>query len=297
MMVSNRGSVFGLLAWQWRNALLFTLAALIAQLLHYVFHWGHLVLPALPVAVVGGAIGIFASFRTNSCYARWWEGRQLWGRLVNTSRTFASQVLTSVPQTEAHALVRRHIAYVHVLRCALREQDLFADPDVVAFTSDEERASLKGDRNAAYALAHTQRVALTKMCDEKVLGEERLLALDQSLAAIVDVQGGCERLKRTPFPRGYAFIAERLILAYGLLLPFAMVKDLGWFVIPINLLVCGAFALISEAGRVLEDPFSTFWNGLPLSALSKTIEINLRQRMGEKEVPPLPVPNAQGILM
>jgi putative membrane protein len=81
------------------------------------------------------------------------------------------------------------------------------------------------------------------------------------------------------------------------LLPFALVKDLAWVTVPMNVLVCMSFALISEAGRVLEDPFTMFWNGLPLSALSTTIEINLRQRLGERDVPALPKPNEQGILM
>jgi putative membrane protein len=114
---------------------------------------------------------------------------------------------------------------------------------------------------------------------------------------LLDAQGGCERIKKTPFPRGYAFISERLVVAFGMLLPFAMVKDLGWVAVPINLLVCGAFALISEAGRVLEDPFTMFYNGLPLAAISTTIELNLRQRLGELDVPAMPVPDARGILM
>jgi len=75
------------------------------------------------------------------------------------------------------------------------------------------------------------------------------------------------------------------------------VRDLGWFTIPMNLLVCLSFALISEAGRVLEDPFTMFFNGLPLSAMSKTIEVNLRQRLGETDVPAIPKPDARGILM
>ncbi|MCA9619570.1 MAG: hypothetical protein KC731_11110, partial [Myxococcales bacterium] len=108
---------------------------------------------------------------------------------------------------------------------------------------------------------------------------------------------GCERIKKTPLPRGYAFIAERLIMAFSFLFPLATVAELGWFVIPVSVLVCLAFTLISEAGRVLEDPFSTFWNGLPLMALSRTIEVNLRQRLGETDLPPIPGPDKHGILM
>lgn len=297
MMVNNRGSLFGLLAWQWRNSLLFVAAGAVAPLVHRFTPWTHLTLPSAPVVVVGGAIGIFTSFRTNHCYARWWEGRQLWGRLINNARDLASLAVATLPPDTARALVRRQIAFAHLLRCSLRDQDPFSDADLLAFTEEGERDALSRERNPAYALLHTQRVAVTRAADEDALPELRLQAFDRILANLHDVQGGCERIKKTPFPRGYGFIAERLIMAFGCLLPFALVRELGWFTVPMNLLVCLSFALISEAGRVLEDPFTMFFNGLPLSAMSKTIEVNLRQRLGETDVPAIPKPDERGILM
>jgi putative membrane protein len=296
MMVSYQPSVGGLLLWQWRAAVLFTAAGVAAQFAHLA-GWTHLALPAFPVSIVGAAIGIFASFRTNSCYARWWEGRGLWGRLVNASRTLGSQAVTWLGEDEARAVIRGQIAYVHSLRCALREDAPWTDPALIAVTSDAIRERLHGERNVPYAILHDVRALVTRACDEGRLHELRLASFDRTLTEILDAQGGCERIKKTPFPKGYAFIAERLIVAFGCLLPFALVGELGWAAVPINLLVCGAFALISEAGRVLEDPFSHFFNGLPLTALTATIDINLRQRLGEKDVPALPKPDARGILM
>ena len=80
-------------------------------------------------------------------------------------------------------------------------------------------------------------------------------------------------------------------------MPLGLVKDLGWGAVPVTFLVCMAFLMINEVGRVLEDPFTMFWPALPLSALSKTIEINLRERLGETELPPMPVQDERGILM
>ena len=167
----------------------------------------------------------------------------------------------------------------------------------MAFLDEPERAALTTERNVPFALLHAQRVALTNAADAGALSDLRLQSFDRVLGNLHDAQGGCERIKNTPFPRGYGFIAERLVLAFGCLLPFALVRDLGWLTVPMNLLVCSSFSLIGEAGRVLEDPFTMFWNGLPLSALSKTIEINLRQRLGEVDVPALPQPDERGILM
>jgi putative membrane protein len=314
MFVEFRGSVLGLIAWQWKAVLLFTVvASAIVAAEHFFFHHAqHAFLPVAPVAVVGGAIGIFVSFRTNSAYERWWEGRKLWGALVNSSRHFASQVLTYLPGPEhgaareppvpselQRALVQRHIAYVHALRVGLRGDALADDADFRSFVSEKELARLVLESSPTHALMHTQMRALVAENEAGRLASDRLRSFDETLRALLDVQGGCERIKKTPFPRSYGFIAERLIMSYGLLLPLGIVGNVenDWIAIPLTVLVCLSFLLISEVGRILEDPFTHFWAALPLSALSKTIEINLRQRLGDADLPAIPRPNERGILM
>ena len=300
MMVSNKGSVFRLIQWQWRAVLLFLAGGVFAALVWTfvpALHW--LVLPMSPLAVVGAALGIFVSFRTNSAYARWWEGRILWGRMINVSRHFCSQVLSYLPADARELkarLVHRHVAYVHALRCLLRQQDPLADAELLR-TLPDDPARYRGQSNVTHAILHQQMTELVAAVDAGRLGELRMQRLDHSLEEMLAVQGGCERIKKTPMPRGYGFIAERLIWAYGLLFPFAMVKEIGWLVVPINVLVCLSFTLISEAGRVLEDPFTLFWNGLPLQNMSMTIERNLGERVGDEELVEVPGVDANGILM
>ncbi len=299
MFVTYRGSVIGLLTWQWRSVVLFTVFATAVVLLDRVAGIQLFEVGPLPLGVLGGAIGIFVSFRTNSAYDRWWEGRRLWGQLVNSSRHFTTQVLSYVvrDQEAQRSLVLRHIGYVHVLRCALRNQDPFEDADVRRFVDETEREELRRESNPNHALLQKQSEALVRLSDRDDLDAFRLQSLDRTLATLLDVQGGCERIKRTPFPPGYGFLAMRLIQLYSLLLPMALVDQLGWIAVPVTLAVCLGFTSISEVGRVLEDPFTMFWPALPLSALSTTIEINLRQRLGESDVPPMPKPNERGILM
>jgi ion channel-forming bestrophin family protein len=294
-----RGSVFRLLAWQWRNVLLFVGAACAAALAHHFAGSFFPKISPIPVATMGGAVGIFVSFRTNSAYQRWWEGRQLWGRLINTSRHFATQVLVYLADRPelARALVRRQIAYAHLLRCRLRDQDALADVDVQSFLSPEERAALHGESSQPHVILQIQMDMLFRLSKEGAFDPVTMRSFDESIRSFLDVQGGCERIKKTPFPRGYTFISDRLVLAFGLLLPWTLIQDMGLWAMPLSILVCFAFALIGEAGRVLEDPFSMFWPALPLSALSRTIEINLRQRLGDKDIPSMPVPDARGVLM
>lgn len=302
MMVSNRGSIWRLLEWQKNNALMMAGTGLLAVVLVKVLGLGFLVLPATPLAVVGGAIGIFVSFRTNSAYDRWWEGRKLWGRMINTSRHFASQAAAYLEPKGHGALARRltlrHAAYVHALRALLRQQDPYTDGEFIGALPPEDLEQVRGRSNLTHALLELQLRDLTRLNDDGVLDDRRLQSFDESLRHLLDIQGGCERIKKTPFPRGYVFIADRLIVYFSWLFPFALVQDLGWFVIPMNLLVCMAFMLISEAGRVLEDPFTLFWNGLPLMAISRMIEVNLREVTGERDgLPEMKRPDIHGILM
>lgn len=300
MMVSNKGSVLRLVQWQWRATVVFVVAGIVAALVWTLvpaLHW--LVLPMSPLAVVGAALGIFVSFRTNSAYARWWEGRILWGRLINVSRLFGTQVLCYLPADAIELkrrLVHRHVAYVHALRCLLRQQDPLADADFLRSVPDDPER-YRGQSNITHALLHQQAVELVAEVDAGRLGELRMQRLDHSLEEMLAVQGGSERIKKTPMPRGYGFIAERLIWTYGILFPFAVVEEVGWLVVPINVLVCLSFTLISEAGRVLEDPFTLFWNGLPLQNMSMTIERNLGERLGDEALVEIPTVDARGILM
>lgn len=293
MMVSNRGSVIGLLGWQWKNVLAFVALSSAFTAAHELLPL-HPKLPTAPLAVVGAALGIFVSFRTNSAYARWWEGRVLWGRMVNVSRHFAAELVALLGPQAASPMVKRHIAYVHALRIALRDQDLSKDEAIAPWL--EARELLAGQRNVPFAILREQYAALAELRQTGRIDSVQYTALVTTLLAMQDAQGGAERIKRTPMPRGYGFIAERLILLYAALFPLG-ITEISWWAVPVTTLVCLCFALISEAGRVLEDPFTMFWNGLPLAAIAKTIELNLRQTLGEREVEPLPAPNARGILM
>lgn len=298
MMVSNGGSLLRVLRWQWRYGLMYAGLGGAAWLIHDVAGWTHFQIPIAPASIVGAALGIFASFRVNGAYARWWEGRQLWGRLVNSSRMLCSQCLAYVSDAAvAERVVRRHVLYIHVLRSQLRDDDPFADPMVqrsaqLCGLSAVQLEALRGQTSVCHALVDQTLSDLTRAGAEPL----RLQSLDQTLAAVLDAQGGCERIKRTPMPRGYAFFVSQLLVLFAMLFPLAVVADLSWAVVPVNLAVCLAFTLISETGRVLEDPFNHFWNSLPITSLSVTIERNLRQRLGDSDLPEAVAVDANGIL-
>ncbi len=302
MMTENfKSNPLNLLRWQQKSVRFYAVTATVAWVLIRPLEQSWLELPVMPISIVGAAIGIFCSFRANQAYDRWWEGRKLWGRMINSSRHWADQALRYLKADDretAERLVLRHATYVHALRCLLRKEDPFLDPDFKRHLT-EENAELKGSTNLTHALLDRQLTELVALADAGRLDERRLESFDRTLMDLLNIQGGCERIKGTPLPRGYGFIAELLINLFAVMLPFALVHEMGIVAIPMNVLVCLAFALISEAGRVLEDPFSLFYNGLPLRSLSIKIERNIRERIGTP-IDELPEPereSALGVLM
>jgi putative membrane protein len=298
MMVSNRASFLRVLVWQWKHSLVFLACGLVAAVAHEVFDLLPKSFPPSPAAIIGAAVGIFASFRANAAYQRWWEGRGLWGRLVNSSRLLSTQATAYLSPARAHRVVLRHALYVHILRCQLRDDDPFADEHVkrllgLLAVDDDTVARYRTQTSLCHALVDE---GLKDCAAEPDLVPQRLQSLDATFAAFLDVQGGCERIKRTPMPRGYAFFVERLIFMFAAFFPLSVVADLSWFVIPLNLLVAMGFTLISETGRVLEDPFTWFYNSLPISQIAVNIERNTRQRVGDVDVPAAVVVDKEGIL-
>ena len=274
--------------WNWqRSAVSFFLCSsiIVASLHHFLVLSEQVKFPSFPLAVIGGALGIFVSFRTNSAYQRWWEGRKLWGRLINTSRHICTQSISYLPTQLAQTVVHRHIVYVHALRCGLRGDSLAQDPHILRTVNPTELEALKQATNPNHTLLNLQLKAFVDQRNQGNLSEFCLSDMDETIRHLLDIQGGAERIKKTPFPPAYGFLAGQLTKIYSCLLPLALVHELAWWIVPVNVLICMCFQMVNEVGRVLENPFEDIWPALPLSAMSLTIERNLRQALNETELP------------
>lgn len=273
--------------WQRKMALWCLLSATVTASLYWfniIPNWA--AFPSFPLAVVGGTLGIFVSFRTNSAYQRWWEGRKLWGRLINTSRHLSTQALTYLPEADAKTVIHRHAAYVHALRCALRNEAPHEDEHYIRCCDPSELERFKDATNLNHALLTQQMRQFIALKHANTINDFWMSDLDESIRHLLDIQGGTERIKKTPFPPAYGYLAIKLTQIYAVVLPICIVDQIGWWVIPTNLAICMAFQLINEVGRALENPFTSFWPALPLSAMSLTIERNIRQIRGETDLPP-----------
>lgn len=256
----------------------------------YVFGGFHfLAMSGIPVTILGSAIGVFLAFRTSSAYDRWWEARTLWGGLVNYSRTLARQTATLITPTDLatqklqHSLVMSQIAYVHALRCHLRDQAVF--PELVKLLPRETIESLRNYRNVPAALLLQMANQLRMAFEEGAIDSIRFTALDETLTQLTNIQGGCERIKNTPLPRQYDYFPRLLVTFFCLLLPLGFVEEFGMATPIASTFVSFAFMVLDSIGRGIETPFANTVHDTPMTSLARSIEIDLRQHMGESETP------------
>jgi putative membrane protein len=273
--------------------LLILLAYDVAVMLAYqLLHWRWLAVPDLPVALYGSAIGVILGFRNNSCYSRWWEGRTLWGAIVNNSRSWARQVTTVMrPVAEAEAgelktmqqqMVNHQIAFVHALRLHLRR--LAPWEELQPFLSDADLNALRSQQNVPLALQQQMGMMLRECQSKGWIDLAQWRAMDGTLDDLADAQGGTERIKVTPMPKQYDYFPQLFVHIYCLVLPLAMVSSLQWLTPLGSTLVGFIFLALDKIGRDLENPFDNGVYDVPMTSICKTIELNLRQMLGETVV-------------
>ena len=262
---------------------------------------------AIPVAIpamLGTALSILLGFRTNSAYDRWWEARKIWGAIVNDSRTFARQAtsLFFLPggsderdmTAMQREMVYRQIAWNYVLASSLRRQDPFRGIETTLAL--EESDALRSQDNPANAILQTQAHRLRDALRKGYLDSLRFLPIEGTLTRMCDNMGKCERIKNTIFPAHYGFLISLIVWLFVLLLPLGLVESLGWITAPVAFMIAIMFWMIEAIGEALQDPFENFVSDTPMLALSRTIEINLRQQLGETELPDKIQPE-DGVLM
>ena len=301
-----RGST---IAKTWRRLLLVTATAAIVTWVHNDYGLFHTNLTTTPFSLIGIALGIFLGFRNTTSYERFWEGRKLWGGVVNASRNFARQVLTllgesQLPSQERYIvqdgqgseelraaqekLIRQVIAYVHALRQHLRGQ--VDESEIAGYLDQDELRCLRTEQNRPVAIAQMMSSGLRRLYDRRWIHPQHLPLLDTTIGALIDLQGGCERIKATPIPFSYNILLHRIVFVYCFTLPFGLVDmpGLGAYTPVVVLMVSYAFFGLDAVGDEIENPFGLDANDLPLSAITKTIEINLLQRIGNVPLPPAP---------
>lgn len=299
------------------------LATLICVLYEY-YGFKQISIPFQPIATIGTAVAFYLGFKNNSSYDRTWEGRKIWGSLVNNSRTFGSWVVNWIGTDETNnteelhqikkELIYRHIAYINILRTQLRKVTVWdkhkyydmsrkALGDSVEgiykknmklisdhYLNDEEKVEVLKMKNGATYLLAEQSKQLTQLKRKGLLTEFEHSDVEKLIQSFYADQGASERIKTFPLPRQYGFFSKVFVIIFCFLLPFGLVNSfsengLVWLSIPISMLVSWIFITMEDVGDSSENPFENGTNDVPLTAICRTIEIDLKQMLGEENIP------------
>lgn len=263
-----------------------------------------LAMPNLPLSLAGASLTIFLGFRIKAAYDRWWEARILWGGLVNWSRSLARrcQIFPSFAATFEEegamaqftaSMTNWQIAYVHALRCHLRGHDCFAE--ITQWVNEKDLESLRPVDNVPMAIQLRMGHLAKDARQRGWLDDNRFVSLEQALAEITNVQGACERIKNTPFPPQFDYFPRLFTNVFCLMAPVGLVASLGLLTPVASSLIAFMLLSLESFGGQIENPFENTINDIPMSALSRAIEINLKQGLGDRNAP-LPLTPVEGYL-
>lgn len=269
--------------------------------------WSHgdiyahkITLTAIPFTLIGLPLAIFLGFRNNAAYDRYCEGRKLWGEIVLQSRNFARQCLTLIEHAEPLKadsglndvrvrMIVRTIAFSHALRHLLRNTDAVAELKPLLVPHEWQEISKVA--NIPDYLMHQMGGDLRMCMDQKRIEGCLASALDMTMSAITAAAAACERIKSTPIPFSYTLMLHRTAYLYCFLLPFGLVDMIGFMTPFVVGIVAYTFFGLDALGDEIEEPFGDSPNDLALDAICRSIEINLRDAIGQKHelVPLTPV--------
>lgn len=316
------------LYWSRRDFYLLVLIGLVPTALFALLDWHWLAVPWLPVTLIGTAAAFLVGFRNTQTYNRLWEARQIWGAIVNTSRSWGMLVKDCVRDNPGaqQELLYRHFAWLTALRHQLREsrpwenmerprnrefRKAFVVPehqstlaeDLKSYLSPEECGYILSKKNRATQLVARQSDQLRRLKQAGQLDALDFVEMERLLIDLYEQQGKCERIKNFPYPRQFASVNLYFVWLLALLLPFGMLNEFSklgehmvWLTVPFSVIVGWVFTMLESIGVATENPFEGSPNDVPISALSRTIEIDLRDMMDEQELPS-PLVSVNKILM
>ena len=221
-------------------------------------------------SILGFALSLLLVFRTNTAYDRWWEGRKLWGQLVNVSRNLAVRITAYVPQDAAtRQLFAQAIGtFPHELRLHLQEQQTRFEQLQPAADGLE---GLTTERHIPSQIVERMQRRVQELRRRDAIDGDQLIVLNTDITAFLDICGACERIKNTPIPYTYSSFIKKFIVIYVVTLPLGFVFSLNYWSIPVVMFIFYVLASLELIAEEIEGPFGTDDNDLPLEKLAAMI--------------------------
>lgn len=328
MNTASHYKILHFIPWTRKHIYKMLLLSIIPTVLFYFLGWAWLAIPWVPVALIGTATAFISGFRNTQTYNRTWEARQIWGAIINSSRTFGIMAKDFVRtgdktrETELHKeIIYRHLAWLTALRFQLRETKSWEniktksynreylkyykvpewesslDEELKSFLSETERQYVLSTKSRPTQILAQQSEQLKELNKQGIITDYNYVALENQLKDLYDQQGKCERIKNFPYPRQFKSINLYFTNVLCFLIPFGFIGELSkhteqfgdWFIwldIPLSVLVGWIFLVLEQIGESTENPFEGNANDIPITQISRNIEIDLKEMLGEKDIPP-----------
>ncbi|RPE12942.1 hypothetical protein EGT74_05200 [Chitinophaga lutea] len=249
----------------------------------------HISIPVSVTGVLGTALAFFIGFNNNQAYDRWWEGRKIWGAIVNDSRSWARNLLNycdngkagEVPHI-ARRMIFRHIAFLHALKANLRKTgDLYYE----GYLSKKEAEDVSNSHNIPNAILNIQAADLQQLRELGAVDGFCFRDLNALLTQQCDHMGAAERIRNTVFPPSYLFFTRVFIWFFVILNTFMLAESIGYWSVVFGWAVGFVFHVTHQNGISIMNPFEQNPMSLPLDSISRTIEINLLEMLGHQPLP------------
>ena len=226
--------------------------------------------------LLGFVLSLLLVFRTNTAYDRWWEGRKLWGNIVNNSRNLAVKIKSFVPDDE-DAL--KFFSRVIPLYAAMLAKHLQTEKTRLALDENEhpELKELDKQKHIPNQIALLMMQKANSLYTEQKITGEQLLIMNGELQSFTDSCGACERIRNTPIPYSYSVFLKKFIFFYIMTLPFGFVFSLGYYIIPVVCFIFYVLASLELIAEEIEDPFGRDTNDLPTEKIASNIKLHVEE--------------------
>lgn len=221
-------------------------------------------------------ISLLLVFRTNTAYDRWWEGRRLWGSLVNNSRNLALKLKAMLPEEDTESrqwfeLLIPRFAY------ALREHLMSDKTRTELFDELPEGVDIDQNKHIPNQISLLLFQKVNALYKDGIITGNQLIVLNAELQSFADICGACERIKNTPIPFSYSVFMKKFIFFYIMTLPFGYVFSLGYLAIPVVVFIFYVLASLELIAEEIEDPFGSDANDLPTQKICINIEKHVKE--------------------
>lgn len=287
MLLKQHLSLYRVIKLTWKVDLIMISLCSIAYYVD-VYLTPHAHIPMMITTLMGTAMAFFIAFNNNQAYSRWWEARIIWGSMVNDSRSWARNLLAYSSLTEnatepiVKKMIFRHIGFLYALKTSLRK---IPDEDYKKFLSADDVQKINGSANIPNTLLDIQANDLQELSKLGIIDGFRFMQINGLLTNFCDSMGKSERINNTVFPTNYIYFTKLFIWLLVIFVTVTSSETIGPWSILLGWILGFVFHTTHINGMTIMNPFEISPACIPLNSITRTIEINLLQAMGEQNIP------------